>query len=43
MEDKIMQNKNQENTVDTADFSINADENAAGTTHLNEPVENNRK
>jgi molecular chaperone GrpE len=40
MEDKIMQNKNQENTVDTADFSINADENAAGTTHLNEPVEN---
>ena len=40
MEDKIMQNKDQENTVDTADFSINADENAAGTTHLNEPVEN---
>src|SRR4051812_47002468 len=40
MEDKIMQNKNQENTVDTAGFSINADENAAGTTHLNEPVEN---
>src|SRR3954447_3097704 len=40
MEDKTMQNKDQENTVDTADFSINADENAAGTTHLNEPVEN---
>ena len=36
-----MQNQEQENTtVDTADFSINADENAAGTTHLNEPVEN---
>jgi len=40
MEDKTMQNKDHENTVDTADFSINADENAAGTTHLNEPVEN---
>jgi len=35
-----MQNKDRENTVETADFSINADENAAGTTHLNEPVEN---
>jgi molecular chaperone GrpE len=40
MEDNIMQNKDHENTVDTTDFSINADENAAGTTHLNEPVEN---
>ena len=40
MEDNTMPNKNQESTVDTADFSINADENAAGTTHLNEPVEN---
>ena len=40
MEDNTMQNNDQENTVDTADFSINADENAAGTTHLNEPVEN---
>lgn len=33
----------QENTTDTAnasDFNINADENAAGTTHLNDPVEN---
>jgi molecular chaperone GrpE len=39
MEDNTMQNKDQENTVDTADFSINADENAAGTTHLNEPIE----
>jgi len=40
MEDNTMQNKDHENTVDTTDFSINADENAAGTTHLNEPVEN---
>lgn len=39
MEDNRMQNNNHENTVETADFSINADENAAGTTHLNEPVE----
>jgi molecular chaperone GrpE len=34
-----MENNNHENTVETAGFSINADENAAGTTHLNEPVE----
>ena len=40
MEDKQKQTFEQENTVETADFSINADENAAGTTHLNEPVEN---
>ncbi|HXL54797.1 MAG TPA: nucleotide exchange factor GrpE, partial [Chitinophagaceae bacterium] len=40
MEEKAMKNHEQENTVETADFSINADENAAGTTHLNEPVEN---
>jgi molecular chaperone GrpE len=40
MEDTAMQNKDQENTVETAEYSINADENAAGTTHLNEPVEN---
>jgi molecular chaperone GrpE len=39
MEEKGMKNQEQENTVETADFSINADENAAGTTHLNEPVE----
>ena len=39
MKDNEMQNNNHENTVETADFSINADENAAGTTHLNEPVE----
>ena len=33
----------QQNTAETAeatDFNINTDENAAGTTHLNEPVEN---
>jgi len=39
MEEKEMKNQGDENTVETADFSINADENAAGTTHLNEPVE----
>lgn len=38
MEDNQKRNFEQENTVETADFSINADENAAGTTHLNEPV-----
>ncbi len=27
-------------TAEAADFNINTDENAAGTTHLNEPVEN---
>lgn len=40
MEEKQMPNNEQDNSVETADFSINADENAAGTTHLNEPVEN---
>jgi molecular chaperone GrpE len=40
MKEKEMKNQEQENTVETADFSINADENAAGTMHLNEPVEN---
>jgi molecular chaperone GrpE len=40
MEDKQKQTFEQDNTVETADFSINADENAAGTTHLNEPVGN---
>src|SRR5690348_15983912 len=40
MEAKEMKNQENENTVETAEFSINADENAAGTTHLNEPVEN---
>lgn len=38
MEDNQKQSFDQENTVETADFSINADENAAGTTHLNEPM-----
>jgi len=40
MEDKEMQGQEQDNTVETAEYSINADENAAGTNHLNEPVEN---
>lgn len=31
--------QNGSNVADTADFNINTDENAAGTTHLNEPVE----
>src|SRR3954470_2829187 len=39
MEEKQMKNQEQKNSVETAEFSINADENAAGTTHLNEPVE----
>jgi len=38
MEDNQKQTFEQDNTVETADFSINADENAAGTTHLNEPM-----
>lgn len=36
MEDKNIQ---EETTVTGADFGINADENAAGTTHLNDPIE----
>src|SRR5436853_1969966 len=36
MEDKNLQD---ETTITSADFGINADENAAGTTHLNNPVE----
>src|ERR1044071_8752233 len=36
MEEKEIQ---QENSTEAADFGINADENAAGTTHLNNPVE----
>jgi molecular chaperone GrpE len=39
MEENQKRTFEQENTVETADFSINADENAAGTTHLNDPVE----
>jgi molecular chaperone GrpE len=31
--------ENGQNTTDTADFNINADENAAGINHLNSPVE----
>lgn len=40
MEDKEMKDREQDNTVETAEYSINADENAAGTNHLNEPIEN---
>ena len=40
MEDKEIQGQEQDNTVETAEYSINADENAAGTNHLNEPLEN---
>ena len=40
MKDKEIQDQEQDNTVETAEYSINADESAAGTTHLNEPVEN---
>jgi molecular chaperone GrpE len=36
MEEKEIQ---EETTTKNADFGINADENAAGTTHLNDPVE----
>jgi molecular chaperone GrpE len=36
MEEKEMQ---EDTTTKNADFGINADENAAGTTHLNDPVE----
>ncbi|MGN6616659.1 MAG: nucleotide exchange factor GrpE [Ilyomonas sp.] len=39
MEEKDMQ-QNGQNTTDTTGLNINADENAAGTTHLNEPVGN---
>jgi molecular chaperone GrpE len=39
MEDKDLQQPVPENTAETADYSINADENAAGTMHLNEPLE----
>ncbi len=31
---------NQDLNTETADFGINADENAAGTTHLNDAIEN---
>jgi molecular chaperone GrpE len=39
MENKEMNSQEQDQTVETAEYSINADESAAGTTHLNEPVQ----
>lgn len=39
MEEKDIQ-QNGQNSAGTAELNINADENAAGTTHLNEPVGN---
>lgn len=39
MINKDQENLEQENSTESSDFSINADENAAGTTHLNNPVE----
>ena len=38
MEDNKKKPFEKGNTVETTEFSINADENAAGTTYLNEPV-----
>ncbi len=38
MAEKDLQDKANEATENTADFSINADENLSGTTHLNEPI-----
>lgn len=37
-EQEIMQEQGENNT-EVADFGINADDNAAGTTHLNDPIE----
>ncbi len=34
---------NEQNSAETADFNINTDENAAGTTHLNAPLEEEDK
>ncbi len=39
MEEKDIQN-NGSGAAEASDFNINADENAAGTTHLNDPVDN---
>ena len=39
MEDNQKQTFEQDNTVETAEFSINADENAAGTSFLDDGVE----
>lgn len=35
--------QNGNNVTDAADYNINTDENAAGTTHLNEPLENDNE
>ena len=40
MTDEKNTSHNGADTAEAADFNINTDENAAGTTHLNEPVEN---
>lgn len=40
MINKERENLEQENNTESSGFSVNADENAAGTTHLNDPVEN---
>ncbi len=38
MAEKDLHQNQQQTTVETADFGINADENAAGTIHLNDPL-----
>ena len=43
MTDTKNSNQTDNNTADLTDFNINTDENAAGTTHLNEPVENDNE
>jgi len=40
MEEKDMQQNNNNGTTEMTDYTINADESAAGTTHLSEPVAN---
>lgn len=40
MTDERNREKNGADTAEATDFNMNTDENAAGTTHLNEPVEN---
>ena len=39
MKEQEIINETAENNIDTTDFGINADDNAAGTTHLNHPLE----
>jgi molecular chaperone GrpE len=39
MEEKDFSHNNNEGTAETADLSLNADENAAGTSYLNDPLE----